>query len=84
MSKKVFNAEMPLYRESMIQTQAVIEKKKEVNLILALHFDDEQDPIYQDVKRLVLNKESFNDGTLVTALHCDSLTQLINVIEGKV
>lgn len=84
MNNKLFNAKMPLYRESMIQTQGVIEKKKEVNLIVALHFDDEQDQVYQDLKRLILNKESFSDGKLITALHCDSLADLIKVIDGEV
>lgn len=83
MNNKLFNAKMPLYRESMIQTQGVIEKKKEVNCLIALHFADEQDPVYQDLKNLVLSKESWDNGTLVTALHCDSLTELIDVIDGK-
>lgn len=84
MDKNTFNAKMPLYRESMIQTQAVVSKKKEVNLIMALHFDDEQDQVCQDLKQLILNKESFSDGKLITALHCDSLAELIKVIDGEV
>lgn len=84
MNKNTFNAKMPLYRESMIQTQAVVSKKKEVNLIMALHFDDEQDQVYQDLKQLILNKESFRDGKLITALHCDSLAELVKVIDGEV
>lgn len=65
------------------RTEALVNTPKQVNCIFAIHFDDENDPRYQEVVKLILNKESWNNGNLVTALHCDSLDNMINVIEGK-
>lgn len=65
------------------RTEALVSTPKQVNCIFAIHFDDENDARYQEIVKLILNKESWNNGNLVTALHCDSLDNMINVIEGK-
>lgn len=65
------------------RTKALVNMPKQVNCIFAIHFDDENDARYQEIVKLILNKESWNNGNLVTALHCDSLDNMINVIEGK-
>ncbi|MDY3306336.1 hypothetical protein [Psychrobacter sanguinis] len=74
---------MSLARSQNDQTEALVKTPKQVNCIFAIHFDDENDPRYQEIVKLVLNKESWDNGNLVTALHCDSLDNMINVIEGK-
>gem|GEM_PF-2425088 len=74
---------MSLARGQNDQTEALVNTPKQVNCIFTIHFDDENDPRYQEIVKLVLNKESWDNGNLVTALHCDSLDNMINVIEGK-
>lgn len=74
---------MSLARGQNDQTEALVNTPKQVNCIFAIHFNDENDARYQEIAKLILNKESWNNGNLVTALHCDSLDNMINVIEGK-
>lgn len=74
---------MSLAGSQNVPTEAPVNTPKQVNCIFAIHFDDENDPRYQEIVKLVLNKESWDNGNLVTALHCDSLDKMINVIEGK-
>ena len=74
---------MSLARSQNDQTEALVNTPKQVNCIFFILFDDENDARYQEIVKLILNKESWNNGNLVTVLHCDSLDNMINVIEGK-
>lgn len=53
---------------------------KPANCIFAVHFDDENDPRYLAICKLLVAPEMWINNNLVTALHCKSVDEMKEIL----
>lgn len=52
----------------------------QVNVIFALHFDDDNDPRYKEICKLVMSAEMWTSEKLVTAKHCNGRDEMLKIL----
>lgn len=55
-------------------------KKREVNVIFALHFDDVNDPRYREITKLLMATDMWRNGNMV---YCEALDSMDDLIKYK-
>jgi len=53
---------------------------KPVNCIFAVHFDDDQDPRYKEIIKLMMSMDMWRGENLVTTLHCKSVDEMKEIL----